>query len=185
VIRRRAVVPAIAIILASGCRGGTQPPVATANPLADSADQVMFGVRTFITDEGMKRAEMHGDTGYFFDNNSRIEVRNERTLFFTPTGQQSAVLTSLEGTMNSRRNTMEARKNVVVITTDGKRLETSQLAYNQGTNQISSDSPFVLTQPDRRIEGIGFVSDPNLNNLRILKLKAGSGPIPLSGATPP
>lgn len=172
------------LVLASACQEGKQPPVSPRNPLADSADQVMFGVRTFITDQGLKRAEMHADTGFFFDNNSRIEVRNERTLFFTATGAQSAVLTSIEGTYSTQRNTMEARKNVLVISDDGKRLETSQLAYNQVTNLISSDSAFVLTQPDRRVEGIGFISDPNLQNLKILHLNKGQGPIPLSGATP-
>ena len=171
-------------VAAAACRSGKRPPVAASNPLADSADQVMYGVRTFITDQGIKRAEMYADTGFFFDGNSRIEVRNERTLFFTGTGQQSAVLTSIEGTYSTQRNSMEARKNVLVVSEDGKRLETSQLAYNQMTNLISSDSPFVLTQPDRRVEGIGFVSDPDLVNLKILRLKAGQGPIPLSGANP-
>jgi len=185
-VSRRAVVVLLAACAAAAasCKSGTQPPVARTNPLADSADQVMFGVRTYITDQGIKRAEMHADTGFFFDGNSRIEVRNERTLFFTGTGQQSAVLTSLEGTYSTQRNTMEARKNVLVVTEDGKRLVTSQLAYNQVTNLISSDSPFVLTQPDRRVEGVGFVSDPALANLKILRLKAGQGPIPLSGANP-
>lgn len=182
---RRAAAIAGVLVIAAACRGGKSPSVAPRNPLADSADQVMFGVRTFITDQGIKRAEMHADTGYFFDGNSRIEVRNERTLFFTMEGQQNAVLTSIEGTYSTRRNTMEARKNVLVVSADGKRLETSQLAYNQATNLISSDSAFVLTQPDRRVEGIGFISDPNLQNLKILKLKEGSGPIPLSGGNAP
>jgi LPS export ABC transporter protein LptC len=177
------VAAAIAAALAS-CQGGTQPPIAKSNPLADSADQVMFGVRTFITDQGLRRAQLRADTAYFFEGNSRIEVRNEHTVFFTETGQQSAVLTSVEGTYSTSKSTMEARKNVLVVSTDGKRLETSQLAYNQVTNLIASDSPFVLTQPDRRVEGIGFISDPSLNNLKILKLKQGVGPIPLTGEQP-
>jgi LPS export ABC transporter protein LptC len=170
--------------IAAACKGGTTPPVSPSNPLADAADQVMFGVRTFITDQGLLRAQLRADTGYSFDNNSRIEVRNERTVFFTNTGQQSAVLTSVEGTYNTTKSVMEARKNVLVVSVDGKRLETSQLSYNQVTNLIASDSPFVLTQPDRRVEGIGFISDPNLVNLKILKLKQGSGPIPLGGQQP-
>ncbi len=177
-----AFIAAAAIV--AGCKGAKQPPVTPPNPLAEAADQVMFGVRTFITDQGLLRAQLRADTGYFFDNNSRIEVRNERTVFFTNTGQQSAVLTSIEGTYNTTKAMMEARKNVLVVSVDGKRLETSQLSYNQVTNLIASDSPFVLTQPDRRVEGIGFISDPNLANLKILKLKQGSGPIPLSGQQP-
>jgi LPS export ABC transporter protein LptC len=182
-MRALACAAAAAALIAS-CQGGTQPPVGKSNPLADSADQVMFGVRTLITDQGLRRAQLFADTAYFFEGNSRIEVRNERTIFYTETGAQSAVLTSLEGTYSTARNMMEARKNVLVISTDGKRLETSQLNYNQVTNLIASDSPFVLTQPDRRVEGIGFISDPSLNNLKILKLKAGQGPIPLTGQNP-
>ena len=181
---RRLAIASAALVALSACTDAKHPTVTKANPLADSADQVMFGVRTFITDQGLLRANLRADTGYFFDGNSRIEVRNERTIFFTNTGQQSGVLTSEEGTYSTAKNTMEARKNVVVISTDGKRLETSQLAYNQVTNLISSDSAFVLTQPDRRIEGVGFISDPNLNNLKILKILKGAGPIPLSGQNP-
>ncbi len=174
----------LALLATAGCRTAKEPPVAPPNPLADSADQVMFGVRTFITDQGLLRAQLRADTGYFFDGNSRIEVRNERTVFFTNTGQQSAVLTSQEGTYSTTRSMMEARKNVVVISTDGKRLESSQLSFNQVTNLISSDSAFVLTEPERRVEGVGFTSDPSLSNFKILKLNKGAGPIPLSGQKP-
>ena len=178
------VLASTTLLSAAGCGTAKPPPVAPPNPLADSADQVMFGVRTFITDQGLLRAQLRADTGYFFDGNSRIEVRNERTVFFTNTGQPSAVLTSQEGTYSTTRSIMEARKNVVVVSTDGKRLETSQLSFNQVTNLISSDSAFVLTEPERRVEGVGFTSDPSLNNFKILKLKQGAGPIPLSGQKP-
>jgi hypothetical protein len=64
---------------------------------------------------------------------------------------------------------MIARKNVVVVTEDGRRLTTPELMYNQQRNEISSDSSFVETEPTRRIEGIGFRSDPDMKNIRILK----------------
>lgn len=166
---------------ATACSSGTEPRVTAANPLADSADQVMFGVSTVITNRGVLRAQLSADTGYFFDGNSRIEVRHQKTIFYTSTGQQNATLTSVEGTYNMRRSQMEARKNVVVITTDGKRLETEQLRYDQATDQISSDSAFVLTEPTRTLRGIGFTSDPDLTNLHVKKVLTGSGAFTLPG----
>ncbi len=176
---------AVSLAALGACQEGTKPPIAARNPLADSADQVMFGISTFITDKGLLRAQLQADTGYFFDGSSRIEVRNEKTTFFTAEGAQSAVLTSKEGTYLTARSTMDARKNVVVLTTDGKRLTTEELHYNQGTNEISSDSAFVMTEPTRELRGIGFISDPNLINVQVKRVISGQGPLPLPGHQQP
>ena len=159
----------IAILFASACTTKKQPPVASHSPLADSADQVMYNARFNLTDQGIQRAHLESDTAYFFDDNTRIELEKVHTTFFTVTGAKNAVLTSERGTFNSRTNNMIARKNVVVVTEDGRRLTTPELLYSQQRNEISSDSAFVETEPTRRIEGIGFRSDPDMKNIRILK----------------
>ncbi|HET7613776.1 MAG TPA: LPS export ABC transporter periplasmic protein LptC, partial [Gemmatimonadaceae bacterium] len=110
---------------------------------------------------------------YFFDDNTRIESDNPHITFFTATGAKDAVLTARHGTSNTRSNNMIARGNVVVVSEDGRRLTTEELIYNQFKNEISSDSAFVLTEPDRRLEGIGFRSDPNMKNIQILKGASG------------
>lgn len=150
-----------------------QPPVATHSPLADSADQVMYGARFTLTDEGVSRAHLISDTAYFFDDNTRIELEKVNITFFTVTGMKDAVLTSQRGTYNNRTNNMIARQNVVVVSEDGRRLTSEELKYNQQTNQISSDSAFVMTEPGRRLEGVGFRSDPNMKNIQILKGASG------------
>nr|MBA3655862.1 hypothetical protein [Gemmatimonadaceae bacterium] len=48
------------------------------------------------------------------------------------------------------------------------------LRYDPGVNEVASDSAFVLTEPGRRLEGIGFRADPNMNNVRVLKGARGS-----------
>jgi len=172
--------------LAAACSNGTEPKVTSANLLADSADQVMFGISTMITDQGLLRAKLAADTAYFFDGSTRIEARNEKTTFYTATGVENAVLTFIEGTYNQQRGTMEARKKVLVVTTDNKRLETSLLDYDQRTNIISSDSAFVLTQPTGVMHGIGFTSDPNMTNLHVKRVITGGGTFTLpSGGTSP
>ncbi|MDQ6830140.1 MAG: LPS export ABC transporter periplasmic protein LptC [Gemmatimonadota bacterium] len=162
---------------------GVQPTANKQNPLADSSDQVMYGIDTYLTDRGLMRAELKADTGYFFDDNTRIELRNLHVTFYTQTGQKNAVLTSTEGTYNTRLLQTEARKNVVVTSEDGKRLTTEQLKYQQNANLISSDSAFVLTQTDRTLKGIGFTSDPNLSNIKVLRNPSVTTPVDLSNAT--
>jgi LPS export ABC transporter protein LptC len=183
----------ISILLASACTTKKLPPVAGHSALADSADQVMYNARFNLTDQGLQRAHLESDTAYFFDDNTRIELEKVHTTFFTTTGAKNAVLTSERGTFNSRTNNMIARKNVVVVTEDGRRLTTPELLYNQQRNEISSDSAFVETEPTRRIEGIGFRSDPDMKNIRILKGTTGiargittspTAPTVAPGATP-
>jgi LPS export ABC transporter protein LptC len=155
---------------AVGCgRSGKVPVGVAPNQLADSADQVMFHIQTVLTDKGLLRAGLEADTAYFFDDNARVEMRNVRTTFYSSTGQKTSVLTSRQGTYDTRRSETEARKNVVVVSEDGRRLETAQLKYQQGANQISSDSAFVLTEPTRTVRGIGFTSDPDMKNVRVFK----------------
>ncbi|MEO8909324.1 MAG: LPS export ABC transporter periplasmic protein LptC [Gemmatimonadaceae bacterium] len=166
---RALIVGVLAIVTSAACGSKKQPPVVSHSPLADSADQVMYNSRLTITDQGLLRAHLDSDTAYFFDDNTRIELEKVHTTFFTASGEKNAVLTSERGTYNSRTNNMIARKNVVVVTEDGRRLTTPELIYNQQANEISSDSSFVETEPNRRLEGVGFRSDPEMKNIRILK----------------
>ncbi|HKR08043.1 MAG TPA: LPS export ABC transporter periplasmic protein LptC [Gemmatimonadaceae bacterium] len=157
----------------SACTTKKQPPVAGHSPLADSADQIMYNSRFVLTDEGIARAQMHADTAYFFDDNTRMEFENPNVTFSNSMGAKDAVLTARHGTLNNRTNNMIARKNVVVVSEDGRRLTTPELIYNKQKNEISSDSAFVMTEPGRELSGIGFRSDPNMNNIRILKGASG------------
>ncbi len=148
---------------------------------ADSADQVIYGSRTLITDRGMLRAEIQSDTAFFFDDNTRVDMVRVRGIFFSSSGAKDAVLTSRTGLYNTRNGLLEARGDVVMISVDGRKLTTPLLRYDQRVNQVSSDSAFVLTEPGREVSGIGFLSDPDMNNIRVLrasKAKAGSFTLP-------
>lgn len=185
-IRQRALAGAVLVVVVlaatTACDEKTQPPISRRTSLADSADQVMYGARFNLTDKGLSRAELLADTAYFFDDNTRVELRGVETTFFTLTGARDSYLTSGRGTYNSRFGTMVARDSVTVITEEGRRLVTPELKFDQTMNEISSDSVFSLTEPGRSLEGVGFRSDPNMQNVRILKTRSGStGMVTLPG----
>lgn len=164
----------LAILGAVACGNDKhKPPVAGATR-ADSADQVMFGTRFNMTSQGVLRAQLVADTAFFFDDNTRIELSHPNTTFYTATGARNAVLTARSGTYRTQLGQMMARGNVVVNSEDGRRLTSPELKFDQNRNEISSDSAFVLTGPDRRLQGIGFRSDPNLQNVRVLNMQSGT-----------
>lgn len=159
----------------SSCRTNTKAAVKKIATTADSADQVMYGMGMILTDRGVQRAEMKADTGYFFDDNTRAELRIVTTTFFNKEGAKDGTLTAKRGTYNMRANVMEARDNVVILGVDGKRLSSPMVRFEQFRNMIVSDSPFVLIEGERRLEGIGFESDPQMLSVKIRRLSRGTG----------
>jgi LPS export ABC transporter protein LptC len=157
------------------CNEATPPPVVKQSFLPDSAEQMLFGVRVVITDQGVKRASLRADTGLMYDDNTRAELRRLNTTFYTAEGEQNATLTSERGTYNIRLETMEARGNVVVVSDDGRKLETPHLRYDPSKNEVSSDSAFTLTEAERVTQGVGFLADPDLTRIQILKVLKVSG----------
>jgi LPS export ABC transporter protein LptC len=173
---RRALFAAIAVTAVfSGCRPSTKTKVSKVVTTADSADQIIYGMRTILTDRGVQRAELLADTGYVFDENTRTELRVVTTTFFSKSGARDGVLTSKRGTFNTRANVMEARGNVVIVGVDGKRLTTPHVRFEQFRNLIIGDSAFVFVDGERRVEGIGFESDPQMLSVKVRRLSRATG----------
>ena len=162
------------LMMTAACDDKREPPVLGRSAMADSADQVMFGASFNMTERGVIRAELQADTAYFFDDNTRIELDDVNTVFYTTAGMKDAVLTSDRGRYSTRLGNMTAFGNVIVNTEAGRRIVTPELHYSQAANQFSSDSHFVMTEPGRRLEGIGFRSDPGLNNVQVLRSASGA-----------
>lgn len=159
----RAMLAGLAAVCAlAACRGGQGPPVTVVPTESDSADQVMFGVRTLLTDRGVQQGELFADTAYVYDDNSRFEFRKVRTTFNTPTGAPNGTLTAKRGRYDLRQRVLEGFGDVVVVSSDGKRLLSPHLRFDQSRNLVRSDSAFTLLDGSRRTTGFGFESDPNV-----------------------
>jgi LPS export ABC transporter protein LptC len=156
----RILVGFAAALALAACQSSEQPPVTAV--AADSADQVMVGVRTLLTEGGVKQGELFADTAYVYDETSRYELRKVRTTFNTPTGAPNGTLTARRGRYDMRQRILEGFGDVVVVTTDGKRLLTPHLRFDQARNLVRSDSAYTLVDGPRRSQGIGFESDPNI-----------------------
>jgi LPS export ABC transporter protein LptC len=145
------------------------PKRATQAAIPDSADQIVFGARLVITDQGVNNGVLLADTALSYDDGQRYELKRVNLTFYTKQGVKDGVMTSRAGTYNMRLQRIEARGDVVVLRDDGKRFMSPQLVFDQVRNQFFSDSSFVLNEPARTVNGIGFESDPKLNNVKCLR----------------
>ncbi len=183
----KAIVAILGALLGGGgaCRSEKVLPAVAHNALADSADQVMFKTVANLTDHGVLKGQMRADTGYFFDDNTRLVGRTVQVTFFTVTGERNGVMTSREGTYNERTGNMDAHGNVVVVSENGRHLTTPYLKYNQSANQISSDTTFTTTDSTgRELDGVGFISDPNMDHMQCLRACNGMAGMVNLEATP-
>ncbi len=167
-----AAVPAVF----AACGGPTRTGIAASTLAADSADQVIWGMNTVLTKDGVEQAYVSADTAYLYEASGRADLRHVKVTFYTSQGVPESVLTGQAGTYWMRTNNMSARGNVVVVrSSDGARLKTDFLEYDPAQNQVRTDKPYIADNGPRHIEGIGFVCDPGFTNCVTQQNKGNAG----------
>jgi LPS export ABC transporter protein LptC len=143
---------------------------------ADTADQVLYGMEHYVTDQGLRRSLVEADTAYVYQNTQTVEMRGVKVTFYSPSGEITSTVTGDSGTYLTRDGSMSARGNVVAVTPDGRTLRSQELKYDSRSQKISSDKPFVYDRADQHLEGNGFTSDPDFRNVVTKQPRGGQRP---------
>jgi LPS export ABC transporter protein LptC len=163
------------------CKERGHDPVTEIENAADTADQLMIHLTVNLTTEGVRQAKLEADSGFMYEASGREDLKHIKVTFFTASGAQTSVLTALGGVYNPRTGQMEARGNCVVVMTNGARLTSEVLRYDQTKNEVSTDRPYVYDSADRHITGDGFVSDPSFSNIVTQRPRGTAGRFTLPG----
>jgi LPS export ABC transporter protein LptC len=167
---RLCVLIALAANSASACTDpGVRPTAVTQS--ADSADQVLFKMATRITDAGVLRSFVDAETAYVYQRTQTMDLRHFTVRLYDEQGNHKSTLTANAGIYLTATRRLDARGHVVVVSTDGRRLETEHLIYDPQQNQIRSDTAFVGDGPRGHVVGNGFVSDINFENVTVKQPK--------------
>ncbi len=166
---------AVPAFIVAAC-GAPDRNVAAAGTPADSADQTMFGLSQYLTNDGVKQAFLQADTAFMYEASGRVDLKHVKVTFYSAMGAQQSVLTGKEGTYWSRTNQMSSRGNVVVVrTSDLARLKTEFLEYDPVKNEVRTDQPFVADKGEQHFEGVGFICDPGFVNCTSQQTKGNAG----------
>ena len=181
-MRRVLFMLGVSLVVAAGCaRSGSRPPVKSSATLADSAEQVMQNVHYVLTSGGVQRGELFADSAYIFDDNTRYILKKVRTTFNTAEGVKNGTMQANRGNYNLRQQVLEGFGDVVITTTEGRKLTSPYVKYNQAINEVSSDTTFTMVEPGRTLSGIGFKADPQLQHVQVLRNPSGRGSFTLPG----
>jgi len=177
---------AAALLAALGCEDPGARPTTTVQA-TDSADQVLEGFSHWVTKDGIRRSEVQADTAYFYENTQVTQLRNVRVVFYDLTGKESSTLTAKTGTYRWQDGSMQANGKVVVVSPDGRKLQTDTLKYDNATNTISTNTHFIMDRGTDHLEGQSFRSDPDFKNVVTNKPvgRAGDGLLLPGQETPP
>ena len=158
-----------------GCQEEVVRPSVTLQA-GDTADQVLYGMEHYVTDQGLRRSLVEADTAYVYQNTQMVEMRGVKVTFYNPSGEVTSTVTADSGTYLTRDGSMSARGNVVAVTPDGRTLRSQELKYDSRSRKISSDKPFVYDRADQHLEGNGFTSDPDFRNVVTRQPRGGQRP---------
>jgi LPS export ABC transporter protein LptC len=92
-------------------------------------------------------------------------------LFYNDSTQVKSQLKADYAISYEDKNTMEARKNVVVVNEKGETLNTEKLIWEREAAKIYSDGFVKITTKTEIIYGDGFESNQDFSNYKIFKIK--------------
>lgn len=153
-----------------------------------NVDQVIYGLEHVMTNAGVRKANLHGDTAYFRDADSRVDLKGVKLDFFNETtGATSGSLSSRTGKYDMRTGAMTAIGNAV-LTIQGEKgprvITSEELNYDVQGNRIWSSKPTVMKENGREVgRGSSFESDAKFQNLTVRNAQ-GSGAAPTGGGGP-
>ena len=138
---------------------------------AMEADAMMFGGETTLFDgTGVREFVVSADTFLIFRDSTVVYLRGNVTLtaYNEDVGTPRAIVTSDRGRLDTNSNEMLAEGNaILLIQTDGRRIESYQLYYTPEDDEMRSDSATVMYDGDSVNEGTSFRSDLNFENVII------------------
>jgi len=159
----------------TGCREGTSAGVtpeeeelAKARKAAQDKMpiQQFFDYRLVETNAGVRNWVLISDLMNKYSGQRDVELVTVNIDFFKA-GEHFSTLTADSGLANLQTNNIFTWGDVVIVTEDGRKLETEELYFNNETQLIYNDVFDRFTRDGDVIEGIGLEATPDLEYIEI------------------
>jgi LPS export ABC transporter protein LptC len=166
--RIRVLVLGIILAVLTGC-GGSDDPVPTTSPRAKEGrvpEQQFFDYRLIESEAGVRQWVLQSDKMLKYANERDVHLVTLHMDFFKE-GAHFSVLTADSGRANLTSKDIHTWGNVVVVTDDGRVLETEDLFFSNETQLIHNDVFNRFTQDGDVLTGIGLEATPDLEYIEI------------------
>ncbi len=127
------------------------------------------------TKGGVPVWELRGDVAERFPDRPIMYLTGVHMVFYRD-GERDGVLTAQTAEMDQRTEATVTRGDVVVLTEEGRRLESEILLWDPQRSLIHTDAFVRFTDGDQVLTGYGLETDPDLTNVVIMKQVEGGFP---------
>ena len=139
--------------------------------------------RVTFLDSQYVRAVLNADTAKIYDTKMMTYLYGhvQAEFFNKQTGKRASVLTAERAEINDQTRDMTAFGQVVIVSdSNGTRITTDKIQWNNMRQLLLSDAPVLIVSPHETIQGIGFESDQYLRDYKIFNARGSSLPSALS-----
>lgn len=156
---------------ALGCEDKVKPTVLSDIRSEELPQQESWNSTITVQDSGHVKAIIRAGYLRYFEETAQTELsRGVFVRFFGPSGKQTSYLLSEEAVIDENTNDMEARKNVLVVSSDSSRLRTERLFWNNKRQLIYTPDFVTITTAKERLQGHGFEADQSLKYYRVFRV---------------
>jgi LPS export ABC transporter protein LptC len=151
-----------------GCEEKTLPSVISTVDSRTLPQQESWNSTIVVSDSGCISAIIVA--GYIRMSELRRQTQLSQGVnvrFFNREGKQTSILTSDSGNVDEATNNLDARKNVVVISSDSSRMTTEQLFWDNQRQLIYTPEYVQIKTVKEKMQGHGFESDQSLKHYRV------------------
>ena len=160
-----------AALLFFGCEEKTVPSVISTIDSRTLPQQESWNSTIIVSDSGRISAIIVAGFIRVSDLSQQTQMsQGVKVRFFSREGKQTSILTSDEGSVDETTNNLEARKNVVVVSSDSSRMTTEQLFWDNQRQLIYTPEYVQIKTVKERMQGHGFESDQSLKNYRVFRV---------------
>ncbi|PHI20656.1 LPS export ABC transporter periplasmic protein LptC [Lewinellaceae bacterium SD302] len=132
--------------------------------------EIAHGITTYYSDSALVRVVLKAPT-----MENLLDPKDPRKLFpdglrvtfIDEFGDTTSVLTAKDGVYRERQNQVVVRDSVVWQSTEGQKLETDELTWQDDEERIHTDRFVVITQPDFIIYGYGLEAKQDFSDAKV------------------
>lgn len=162
----RAIGPILLLLILAGCSGEEQPVSSSPRREGVVPEQQFYDYVLIESDAGVRNWVLESDEMQKFVGERDVLLVTVRMDFYRE-GVYFSTLTSDSGRADLRSRNVHTWGDVVVVTEDGRRLETEELFFDNETQLITNDVFDRFTRDGDVLTGIGLEATPDLEYIEI------------------